>query len=63
MDAHSQTVPAPADHAVSTAPGTALPLSERVQEALAVTKRGVDELLIEANHIATILSSYNSRNR
>jgi tyrosyl-tRNA synthetase len=48
MDAHSQTVAAPADHAVSTAPGTALPLSDRVQEALAVTKRGVDELLIEA---------------
>jgi tyrosyl-tRNA synthetase len=27
---------------------TALPLSDRVQEALAITKRGVDELLIEA---------------
>ena len=31
----------------AAAASTALPLSDRVQEALAITKRGVDELLIE----------------
>ncbi|WP_296945951.1 tyrosine--tRNA ligase [uncultured Massilia sp.] len=32
----------------TTVTGTTLPLSDAVQEALAITKRGVDELLIEA---------------
>jgi len=32
----------------AVAPQTALPLSDKVQEALAITKRGVDELLIES---------------
>lgn len=48
MDVQSQAVAASADHLVSTAPSTALPLSDRVQEALATTRRGTDELLIEA---------------
>ncbi len=33
---------------IPSAPSKALPLSDNVQEALAVTKRGVDELLIES---------------
>lgn len=36
-----------ASPAKANAAQTALPLSDRVQEALAITKRGVDELLIE----------------
>ena len=37
-----------ASPAKANAAQTALPLSDRVQEALAITKRGVDELLIES---------------
>src|SRR5471032_2519954 len=37
-----------ASPAKANATQTALPLSDRVQEALAITKRGVDELLIES---------------
>lgn len=50
MDAQSQSasVPTPSDHAAASGPGRALALSDRVQEALAITRRGVDELLIEA---------------
>ncbi|MDP3842198.1 MAG: tyrosine--tRNA ligase [Oxalobacteraceae bacterium] len=45
MDAQSPS--APAGRAAS-APGTAPPLSDQVQQALAITLRGADELLIEA---------------
>ena len=50
MDAQSPSAatPIPSDHAASSGPTIALQLSDRVQEALAVTRRGVDELLIEA---------------
>ncbi len=43
MEINSTASPAKANAAQ-----TALPLSDRVQEALAITKRGVDELLIES---------------
>src|ERR1700739_1445167 len=36
---------------------TALPLSDRVQEALAITKRGVDELLIESEWLQKLARS------
>ena len=47
MDAHPQAANKVENKAVQSA-ATPLPLSDRVQEALAVTKRGVDELLIES---------------
>jgi len=36
---------------------TQLPLSEKVQEALAITKRGVDELLIESEFVQKLVRS------
>ncbi len=52
MDAHPQAANKVenkvAQSAAASSPSTALPLSDRVQEALAITKRGVDELLIES---------------
>ncbi|MGE5651549.1 MAG: tyrosine--tRNA ligase [Bacillota bacterium] len=38
-------------------PATALPLSDAVQEALAITKRGIDELLIEADFVQKLARS------
>ncbi|KIF83642.1 tyrosine--tRNA ligase [Noviherbaspirillum autotrophicum] len=38
-------------------PGTALPVSDAVQEALAITKRGIDELLIEADFVQKLARS------
>ena len=41
-------------------PSKALPLSDKVQEALAITKRGVDELLIEAEFAQKLARSEQS---
>ncbi|HEX5345108.1 MAG TPA: tyrosine--tRNA ligase [Duganella sp.] len=42
------------------APSKALPLSDKVQEALAITKRGVDELLIESEFAQKLARSEQS---
>jgi len=42
------------------APSKALPLTDRVQEALAITKRGVDELLIESEFAQKLARSEQS---
>ena len=42
------------------APATVLPLTDRVQEALAITKRGVDELLIESEFAQKLARSEQS---
>ncbi|MFA9216096.1 MAG: tyrosine--tRNA ligase [Sphingomonadaceae bacterium] len=42
------------------APASVLPLSDRVQEALAITKRGVDELLIESEFAQKLARSEQS---
>jgi len=42
------------------APSTVLPLTDRVQEALAITKRGVDELLIESEFAQKLARSEQS---
>ncbi len=42
------TTPAPSKNAAAAPASPALPLTDTVQEALAITKRGVDELLIES---------------
>ena len=52
MDTHS---PSPKE-----APAAVLPLSDKVQEALAITKRGVDELLIESEFAQKLARSEQS---
>jgi tyrosyl-tRNA synthetase len=48
----------------ATPSGTApLPLSDAVQEALAITKRGVDELLIESEFAQKLARSEQSGSR
>ena len=61
MDAQSPlaSVPAIADRTI-TVPGTALPLSDQVQQALAVTLRGADELLIEAEFVQKLVRAERS---
>src|SRR5450830_589945 len=49
-----------ASPAKANAAQTALPLSDRVQEALAITKRGVDELLIESEFAQKLARSEQS---
>ncbi len=44
-------------HKNTVQPGTALPVSDAVQEALAITKRGIDELLIEADFVQKLARS------
>jgi tyrosyl-tRNA synthetase len=46
--------------APNTAPATLLPLSDSVKEALAITKRGVDELLIESEFAQKLARSEQS---
>jgi tyrosyl-tRNA synthetase len=41
----------------NSASATAVPLSDKVQEALAITKRGVDELLIESEFVQKLVRS------
>jgi tyrosyl-tRNA synthetase len=41
----------------NSASATPLPLSDKVQEALAITKRGVDELLIESEFVQKLVRS------
>lgn len=43
--------------AIAAAAATALPLSDKVREALAIVKRGVDELLIESEFAQKLASS------
>lgn len=51
----------PASSGISnSATATALPLSDKVQEALAITKRGVDELLIESEFAQKLARSEQS---
>ncbi|WP_209725148.1 tyrosine--tRNA ligase [Duganella sp. 1411] len=45
---------------VAPAPSKVLPLTDRVQEALAITKRGVDELLIESEFAQKLARSEQS---
>ena len=45
---------------IPSAPSKALPLSDNVQEALAITKRGVDELLIESEFAQKLARSEQS---
>jgi len=50
MSLHPQnTAPTATDNPAATAENKPLVLSDKVQEALAITKRGIDELLIEAD--------------
>lgn len=62
MDVQSQSVLHQATIAPVTSSGsaTALPLSDRVQDALAITRRGVDELLIEAEFAQKLARSERS---
>ncbi len=55
MDTNSTASPQKA-----SAAATALPLSDRVQEALAITKRGVEELLIESEFAQKLARSEQS---
>jgi tyrosyl-tRNA synthetase len=41
----------------NSASSTAIPISDKVQEALAITKRGVDELLIESEFVQKLVRS------
>jgi len=54
-----QTITSP-KKAPNTAPATVLPLTDSVQEALAITKRGVDELLIESEFAQKLARSEQS---
>ncbi|MBY0242875.1 MAG: tyrosine--tRNA ligase [Burkholderiaceae bacterium] len=54
-----QTINSP-KKAPNTAPATVLPLTDSVQEALAITKRGVDELLIESEFAQKLARSEQS---
>ena len=54
------TTPASTPPAASSAASKALPLTDRVQEALAITKRGVDELLIESEFAQKLARSEQS---
>ena len=49
--------PGAATAIAATAAATALPLSDKVREALAIVKRGVDELLIESEFAQKLASS------
>ncbi|WP_025918406.1 tyrosine--tRNA ligase [Herminiimonas sp. CN] len=60
MNAQSQS--APADRAAPSGTTATLPVSDRVQEALAVTKRGVDELLIETEFAQKLARAERSGN-
>jgi tyrosyl-tRNA synthetase len=57
-DSISQSGAAAATAATTAA--TALPLSDRVREALAIVKRGVDELLIESEFAQKLAASEKS---
>jgi tyrosyl-tRNA synthetase len=54
------TTPAPSKNAAAAPASPALPLTDTVQEALAITKRGVDELLIEAEFAQKLARSEKS---
>jgi tyrosyl-tRNA synthetase len=54
------TTSAPSKNAAAAPASPALPLSDAVQEALAITKRGVDELLIEAEFAQKLARSEQS---
>ncbi len=54
-----QTTPSPKT-ASTSAPAPVLPLTDSVQEALAITKRGVDELLIESEFAQKLARSEQS---
>jgi tyrosyl-tRNA synthetase len=54
------TTPAPSKNAAAAPASPALPLTDTVQEALAITKRGVDELLIETEFAQKLARSEKS---
>jgi tyrosyl-tRNA synthetase len=54
------TTSAPSKNAAAAPASPALPLTDAVQEALAITKRGVDELLIEAEFAQKLARSEQS---
>jgi tyrosyl-tRNA synthetase len=54
------TTPTPSKNAAAAPGSTPLPLSDAVREALAITKRGVDELLIEAEFAQKLARSEQS---
>ena len=56
-DSNSQSGAAVAIAANAATAATALPLSDKVREALAIVKRGVDELLIESEFAQKLASS------
>lgn len=59
MNADQSTSAAAASAATSAAPSR-LPLTDKVQEALAITKRGIDELLIESEFAQKLARSEQS---